>query len=92
MDTIFDVVSEAGYLIDTATFIIVSLAFLYFFWGVATLILKSSEDEGRKEGITRLKWGLVILIIMLSIWGIFNILQRTFYLDVEPGQNLIEPL
>lgn len=95
MFDIYDLISETFYLVTYSSYIVVSLALLYFFWGLANLILKASDEDKRKENIQRLIWGLVILFVMLSIAGIINMLQYTFNLDVNSRQgieNLIEEL
>lgn len=95
MRNLYYLIDSTFYLITYASYIIVGLALLYFFWGLASLVLTAGEDEKRKENIKRITWGLGILFVMLSIAGIINIIQYTFRLDVYPRQdihNLIEEL
>lgn len=77
------VLLELGNLINLATPIVVALALLYFFWGLATYILTAGggEAEGKKKGRDIMIWGILALFIMVSIWGIINIVRQTFNLD-----------
>lgn len=92
MFDLYEVIGRSFYLITYSSYIVVALAFLYFVWGAANLILRAGDEEKRKENIKRLAWGLGILVIIFSIAGVINILQYTFQLDVNPRHNLIEEL
>ncbi|PCI29709.1 hypothetical protein COB52_02225 [Candidatus Kaiserbacteria bacterium] len=58
--------------------IILALAVLYFFWGLANYILKSDDSEGRSKAINTMFMGIIAIFVMVSIWGIIRILQETF--------------
>jgi len=58
------------------------LALLYFFWGLAKLVLNAGDEKGREEGKQIMKWGIVALFVLVSIWGIVIFIQRT--LGVTP--------
>jgi hypothetical protein len=60
--------------------VIVSLAIVYFLWGVAKFI-RAEDDKGREEGKKQILWGLVGLFVMLSVWGLLNVLKTTFPLE-----------
>ena len=47
-----------------------SLALLFFFWGLAKFILHSGDEKGREEGKEVMKWGIIALFVLVSIWGI----------------------
>jgi len=60
--------------------ILVSLALLYFFWGIADWILNMSGDaEKMKKGRERMVWGLIALFFMVSVAGVVSILSNTFF-------------
>ncbi len=50
-------------------------ALLFFFWGLAKSILKSDSEDGREEGKEIMKWGIVALFVITSIWGIVGFIQ-----------------
>lgn len=76
--TIQDVLRNLNLPLQLATTLVVMLALLLFFWGLAMYVFGSSNDEKRKKGIPMMIWGIVAIFIMLSIFGIINMLQATF--------------
>lgn len=79
--TLGSILNTIGQLIQTATPIVVALALVYFFWGLGQFILGSSDSEKRKNAIEIMIYGIIALFIMVSIWGIINVLQSTFQID-----------
>lgn len=59
--------------------VLVALALLYFFWGVAQWILNMADTDKHKEGKQRMVWGLVALFVIASIGGLIVVLQETFF-------------
>ncbi len=86
------VLSTIAGLINLATPIIVALALLFFFWGLATYILNASDGEKQKEGRNIMIWGILALFVMVSVWGIVNVVRDTFKLNdntiTVPGINV----
>lgn len=76
--TLGDVLNTIGNLVGTATPIVVALALVFFFWGLGQLILNSGDEGKRKEAISIMIYGIIALFVMVSIWGIVNVLQSTF--------------
>lgn len=83
------VLGTIGTLIGTATPIVVALALVYFFWGLGNFILGSSESEKRKEAIAIMIYGIIALFVMVSVWGIVNVLQSTF--GITGSQDIRAP-
>ena len=84
------VLQRFGNVIDVATPLVFSLALLFFFWGLATFILKSGEDK--EIGKQRMIWGLVALFVMFSVWGILRFAQESLGLDGSDQQLNIPSL
>lgn len=82
----FGLLDGANAVISRLIPFIIALTVLVFFWGVFQYA-RSSESEKRKEAQGYMLWGIVSLFIMLSVWGLVNILIRTFGLN-----NNIPPL
>ena len=76
--TLTDIVNTVGNLISLATPIVLALALVYFFWGLANFILSSGEADKRNEAIAIMIYGVIALFVMVSVWGIVNVLQSTF--------------
>ncbi len=56
--------------------LIISVALIYFLWGVISYIQKP-DDKGRDM----IFWGLIGLFAMVSVWGLVNLLDNTFKLE-----------
>ena len=55
--------------------IVVSLAFLYFFWNLAKYI-KAAEPDGKEEAKGKMLWALVAIFVIASLWGIIAFIGR----------------
>jgi hypothetical protein len=63
-----------------------ALSLLVFMWGLVKFIFKVGGDEDAIEGGKNLmKWGLVALFVMVSVWGIIGWFQRDLGLPVTTG-------
>ncbi|MEK7589891.1 MAG: pilin [Patescibacteria group bacterium] len=86
LDSVLD---KIGDLIGTATPIIVALALIFFFYGLAKYILNSGDEEKRTEGKGIMIWGIIALFVMVSVWGLVNLLANTF--EVNDGSTINIP-
>jgi hypothetical protein len=73
--------------------VIISLAVLVFIWGVFRYVV-SSDEEAKGKGKNMMLWGIVGLFVMVSVWGLVNILIKTFKFNTNapdlpqlPGQG-----
>ena len=62
--------------------LVVTLALLFFFWGIMVFILNAGDPEGRSKGIHIMVWGIVSLFVVVSIWGIVALLADIFGVEV----------
>ena len=61
---------------------IFAIAFLVFIWGVVQYFLLGSKDEEAKEkGKSYILYGIIAFFVMVSVWGLVNILVGTFNLQ-----------
>ncbi len=72
------IVCVAGSLIASLVPIVMVLALLYFFWGLAKFILAAGNEGAKAEGKNIMIWGVVALFVMVSVWGLVAFLQDTF--------------
>ena len=64
---------------NTVIYLLTSLAVVYIVWNVVQYFIKgNAEDESRKKSGLNILWGIVGLFVILSIWGLVNILVGTF--------------
>lgn len=79
--------SDVGsFIINTINNIIVpvlfAIAFIVFLWGAFQTFIAGATDEAVKEnGKNLMLWGLIGFFVMVSVWGLVNILTGTVVLD-----------
>jgi hypothetical protein len=52
-------------------------AVLYFLWGVFKYIRAADDPSARIEGGRHILYSVIGLFIMISVWGIIAVIQRT---------------
>lgn len=59
--------------------VLFAIAFIVFLWGAFSAFILGAQDEKVKEnGRNLMIWGLIGFFIMISVWGLVNILTGTF--------------
>lgn len=62
--------------------VIFALAFLVFVWGAFQFFVQGGADEEKRDkGKQMMLWGLIGFFVMISVWGLVNILVGTVNLD-----------
>lgn len=68
--------------------ILIGFAIIVFLWGVLRFIFNAGSDEKRKEGKMFMIYGIIGIVVMVSVWGLVSFLQGTFGLDSNaPAQS-----
>jgi len=58
--------------------ILFAIAFLVFLWGVYKyFILGAADEKSRTDGKQFVLWGLIGFVVISSVWGLVNIVQKT---------------
>lgn len=58
--------------------IIFAFAFAAFIWGVVKFFfLNGGSEEGRAEGRQFVLWGILGMVVLLSVWGLVRMLLST---------------
>ncbi|MFA6227166.1 MAG: hypothetical protein WC631_01640 [Candidatus Paceibacterota bacterium] len=55
----------------------IAIAVVYFIWEVFQYTIAGDEDK-KKTAKTQIIYGIVGIFVMVSVWGLVNILQSTF--------------
>ena len=63
--------------------VVFGLALLYFFWGMANFILHAGDEKTLEEGKQKMIWGVVALTVIVSIYGILNLIGDS--VGIKPG-------
>ena len=82
----FDIGDVANNLIGIINDILVPLifavAFIVFLYGVMkTYVLSSGDESAVVEGHKLILWGIIGFVVMVSVWGMVNIVSNTFLLS-----------
>lgn len=89
-----DSVQDAGGFIialinNVAVPVIFALAFIVFIYGVFKyFIAGGSNEDSRKEGKSLMIYGLIGFFVMISVWGLVNILVGSVGLENEGPADL----
>lgn len=67
-----NILTDIQKMVKVALPIVVALALLFFFWGVAQFILAAGDEEKRKKGQQHMIWGIVGLFVMVAVWGLVS--------------------
>ena len=78
---ILGLLAQAEDLINRIIPFIIALAVLWFLWGIFRFITNVGDPDKRKEATGMILWGVVGLFVMVSVWGLVNILVRSVNLD-----------
>ncbi|MDP3402910.1 MAG: pilin [bacterium] len=80
-----------GLINNVAVPLLFAVAFIVFIWGIFTYFISGGHDEEKREtGKSLMLWGIIGFFIMVSVWGLVNILRGTFNFDnrIDYGQPL----
>lgn len=81
-----DVVLFIDYVLVPLVF---ALALIAFLWGIFNyFIAGGADEEKRSTGKTFMIWGFVGFFVMVSVWGIVNLLVGTFGFGGESRPDL----
>lgn len=62
--------------------VVFALAFIVFIWGVFQFFIVGGHDEeGKEKGKALMLYGLIGFFVMVSVWGLVNILTGTLDLN-----------
>ncbi|MDP3902289.1 MAG: hypothetical protein Q8Q21_01750 [bacterium] len=90
-------VSDIDGLIDTVNDIlgaiipiVIAIAVIIFLIGVLKYVRAGEDEEERKKGRNLMIFGIISLFVMVSVWGLVNIIGGTLDLDTEiPDLDLL---
>lgn len=86
------------YIVDPILLILFSAGFFLFVFGLVQFLITMNQGGEKNEGKDHMIWGVVGMLIMVSVYGIIALLDNTFDLqigspdvtriqNVNPGMN-----
>lgn len=79
MDATQFVQKLAEEIINPVILFLVALALLIFMWGLFEYIRGADSLDARSKGRTHMLWGIIGLFIMVSAYGILNVVVDSIY-------------
>jgi len=83
LGNINNLVESFSNLVRLALPIVVGLALLGFFWGLAKFIFAAGDEESKADGKKIMIWGVVALFGMVSVWGLVGFIGDAF--NIQQG-------
>ena len=77
---ISNIFCKVGEILNSVIPILILLGVVYFVWGVVQYVI-SSDEEAKESGKMRIIYGIIGLAVIVAMWGLVNILVRTFGVD-----------
>jgi hypothetical protein len=63
-----------------------AIAFFVFIWGVFNyFVAGGANEEQRDKGKQLVMWGIIGFVIMVSVWGLVNLVTNTLDFDENGG-------
>ncbi|MEK7569219.1 MAG: hypothetical protein AAB497_03865 [Patescibacteria group bacterium] len=67
--------------VKPATWLIMSLAVVFFLWNMAMAVKNSDNSEELEKFKSKAVWGIVAIAAMVSMWGLVNFVTGSLQLD-----------
>lgn len=74
-------------LLNSVIPVLIALGLVYFVWGVVQYVIADAE-EAKKSGKDRIIYGIIGLAVITSLWGLVNIVIKTFGLGNASAPSL----
>ncbi len=73
--------------LQPAAGVIFAAGFLLFMWGLVQFLWNLNDGGENQQGKDHMIWGIVGMVIMMSIWSIIALLDATFGLGALSGNG-----
>ncbi|MFA6459556.1 MAG: pilin [Candidatus Paceibacterota bacterium] len=88
VENVNDLASRIGGIFNIAIYLLVTLAVVFIVWNVVMYMVKGNEPDAKKEAAKSVSWGILGLAIIISMWGLVNILVGSFRTSTGKLPNL----
>jgi uncharacterized membrane protein YidH (DUF202 family) len=87
-----DMIGSVGGMVQLLNGIIIAIGILLFFYGLLKYLTKKEAKE-RADAKSQLIWGLIIIFVMTTLFGVIQFFRDTLQIDggeetITPGFNL----
>jgi hypothetical protein len=74
-------------IINPLILLVFACGFFLFMWGLVKFLWNSREGEINDNGKQHMLWGVVGMFIMVSVYGIINLITGTFGITEQNATN-----
>lgn len=78
----FSILAVVNQILAVIIPILVTLAVIYFIWGVIQYMISKEEDQ-KKAARSKIMNGLIALFVIVAFWGIIRVITNTFGVGPE---------
>ena len=82
------IICQLQVILNTIIPFLMTLGIIYFIWGVVQYVI-GDGDEAKKKGRDHIIYGLIGLAVIVGMWGLVNIVTRTFGLSGTSAPTLV---
>lgn len=76
-----------GFIDDVLIPLVFTVALLVFLWGMFTYFIQGgASDDSREKGRQLILWSVIGFVLMVSIWGIVNIVASGLFGNTQPPE------
>ena len=86
---LFDLIGRARSFIEALVPLIIGIAVLYFLWGVLKYVT-AKDSDAQAEARSVMVMGIIVLFVMVSVWGLVNLLGDTIGVNRGSGPGSID--
>ena len=80
-------------IINPLIYFLFALAVVFFLYGVLEFIMNQENEEAKTKGKSHMMWGVIGIVIMMSVFAIMNILLDTLGVNyIHPEQGTVDTL
>lgn len=76
------------YIINPMILLLFAAGFFLFMWGLVVFLWNLEEGAAQNEGKQHMLWGIVGMLIMVSVYGIVGLLENTFGIGRAGGTDV----
>lgn len=84
-------ITAVGNLVERLLIIVAGLGLLVFMWGLVKFIYKAGDKAAVDEGKNLMKWGIIALFVMVSVWGIIHLIRAEIFPTTPFDSNITLP-
>lgn len=76
------------FIIDPAVKVVFTLGLFFFLWGLVEFLIKLRDGQPSAEGKRHMVYGMIGMLIMVSVYGIISLVMNTFGIDPDTAVDV----